>query len=215
MDKEESKDENSNGTERQKEVSFRILGIKRKHYEKKDLVNIEMKVDDDKYKMSFLLDNYHVIFFPEFKEIDKYGGVGGFRILSNFLQSISNKTKYYSDIHMKKGKKGEYETYEREWWMAKKEKGETSESDNDFNRWVKNNADYLTQYDLSKFDNDMIDEVVQYIKVRDGFVKPEFVKTSIKEEEDIVSLREMLENAISVEDYEKAVRIREKIKLIN
>lgn len=193
------REKNPDGTERQKSVSFRILEIKRKHYEDKNLISIAMKVDDDEYKGSFLVNNFNVIFFPEFKELDKYSGMGGFKFMHNFLIGVSSKVKYFSEIHLKESPN--FETDEEEWWMS----SSNSDADEIFNDWISKNEDYLSQQDLEGFDNDMIDEVVKYFKKREKFIKPEF-------EKDEVSLSQMLEEAIKTEDYEKAIKIREQLK---
>jgi hypothetical protein len=197
------REENPDGTERQKEVSFRILEIKRNHHDGKNLIVIAMKVDDDDYELSFLMDSFSATFFPEFKEIDRYAGMGGYKYIFNFLMSVNSKIKYFSEVHMKNKTKDDFQTDEEEWWMDLHKLN----SEEKFNNWVKKNKDYLSQQDLSGFDNDMIEEVVGYFNKRKEFIKPTF-------EEETVSLNELLERAIDKEDYEEAAKIREKIKTI-
>jgi len=193
--------------ENRKKVSFRILGIKKSHYNKKDLIEIVMTVDEQEYEMKFLLDNYNATFFPEFKVVDKYGGNGGFKFIHSFLESVYSKTGYYSEIYQKESKPNRYNISEKEWWQKSKDKDsdEKSESTEQFNSWVKKNADYLVQHDLTGFDNEMIEEVVNYLEIRKGFSQPTVVS-------EVINLNELLEKALVNEDYEEAIKIREQLK---
>ena len=200
MDKEEE-------AEIQREVSFRILGIKKRHYDKKDLIEVIMTVDEQEYEMKFLIDNYNATFFPEFKVVDKYGGNGGFKFIHSFLESVYSKISYYSEVYQKEKKPSLFNISDKEWWQKSKDEDsdEKKESTEQFDAWVKKNEDYLVQHDLSGFDNEKIEEVIKYLEVRRHFVQPEIVH-------DEIDLNELLESAIKNEDYEEAVKIREQLK---
>jgi hypothetical protein len=206
MDKEE-KPKEPKEAEIQREVSFRILGIKKCHYDKKDLIGLVMTVDEQEYEMKFLLDNYNVTFFPEFKVVDKYLGNGGFKFIHSFLESIYSKISYYSEVYQKEKKPILFNISEKEWWQKSKD-GDTDEKKESTERldaWVKKNEDYLVQHDLSGFDNEKIEEVIKYLEVRKSFVQPEIVH-------DEIDLNTLLESAINNEDYETAIKIREQLK---
>lgn len=206
MDKEE-KPKEPKEAEIQREVSFRILGIKKCHYDKKDLIGLVMTVDEQEYEMKFLLDNYNVTFFPEFKVVDKYLGNGGFKFIHSFLESVYSKVGYYSEVHQKEKKSNPFNMSEREWWQKSEDENskEKQAAVDKFNSWIKKNEDYLIQHDLTGFDNEKIEEVVNYLEVRKSFSQPIVIH-------DEVSLYDLLENAIQNEDYEEAVRIREQLK---
>jgi hypothetical protein len=201
------KDEKPEEAEIQKEVSFRILGIKKRHYDRKDLIEVVMIVDKEEYEMKFLLDNYNATFFPEFKVVDKYGGNGGFKFIHSFLESVYSKVGYYSEVHQKEKKSNPFNMSEREWWQKSEDENskEKQAAVDKFNSWIKKNEDYLIQHDLTGFDNEKIEEVVNYLEVRKSFSQPIVIH-------DEVSLYDLLENAIQNEDYEEAVRIREQLK---
>ena len=206
MDKEE-KVEKTEEVEIQKEVSFRILGIKKRHYDKKDLIEIVMIVDKKEYEMKFLLDSYDATFFPEFKTVDKYGGNGGFKFIHSFLESVYSKVCYYSEVYQKDKKPNPFNISEREWWQkpTEEEEYEKEAATERFNAWVKKNESYLSQHDLTGFTNEKIEEVINYLEVRKGFVQPAVIH-------DEVSLIDLLEDALKNEDYETAIKIREKLK---
>lgn len=197
-------EDNENATKR-KDISFIILNAKRNHYKSKDLISLLMKIDDKEYNLSFLVGDHDVLFFPEFKKVDAYSG--GFKVIYDFLKSIKEKIGYFSSKFCDNSSEYSIETYKKEWWMSSENE---IENENKFNKWVKENSEYLIQYDFSRFKEEEIEEVMSYLEIRDKFAKPSFIKVYLEGEK--VNLNEELKIAVRQEDYKKAIEIREKLK---
>lgn len=193
-------------------LSIKVLNFKTKHYDRKDLLNIHLTVDKKKYELSFLMDNYDHIFFPEFKIIDRYDSKS-FNVISEFLKTTHSKIKYFIDNEMSRfNSENKTNSWDdcKEWWQ---EELENNNIEDNVNFWIKKNNDYLSQFDFSPLNEEgRLDELVSYLNKRATYVKPEF--NSSLQYTDLMHLNKMLDNAIKMEDYEKAIEIREQIKQI-
>lgn len=195
-------------TNKQK-VIFELLDYTVDHYDRKDLVSLIISVDDKRYPISFLIDEYNSIFFPEFKAVDKYGGPG-FRFIHEFLVGVRSKVHYYIKLQSYNNNQRINSFDEKEWWQKDKI---NKNSEFELKKWVSKNSSYLMEYDLSMLINkpEVIEELIGYIATRDSFAKPTF-DTFNNFLDEVSHLKQQLKKALEREDYEQAVIIRDQIK---
>ncbi|MEK6828794.1 MAG: hypothetical protein AABY15_01620 [Nanoarchaeota archaeon] len=195
-------------------VSFNLVGYKVNHYDRKDLISLKMKTSTKEYDLSFLVDDYNTILFPEFKVLDKYGKVY-FRIIHDFLISVRTKVNYFIKLRsytMSKNKKVNDWDPEKEWWQKEQEE---KEIDNDLKRWIDKNIEYLTDYSFDELkDENLFKDFISFFEGKNSGIKPVF-EFKVDGVVETMDLKKQLDKAISDENYELAVIIREKIKLKN
>jgi hypothetical protein len=193
------------------QISFKVLKFIPSHYDGKDLVSISLKIKRKEYNASFIMNNYDIIFFPEFKALDRYAS-NGHKVLANILTSIHSKTRYYIDTRteLEYRKRGFNDWQELEWWQ---ESEIENSIEGDLIIWIKENDEYLSQIYSSEIENEF-EEIIKYLSEREKFSIPKFATDTVGSDVDVKYLNKLLDDAIKGEDYEKAVKIREQLNKI-
>lgn len=201
-----------------KHLDFIILDYKHKFYNKKALLTVGISVEGKLYDTQFLMDDYEVAFYPEFRTVERYSsGTNADAILMKFLKNFQMKIKYFADNYSDKIKaeRGMNSWDDLQEWWQKEDLND--EINNAISNWVYRNKEYLSQGYLDEIQhvesfNEGVDQIENYLNKRKGFVMPtDIILSTEKVPEDIGTLKIMLSSAIEEERYDDAAVIRDKI----